>query len=394
MPGVLDGVRVLDFGRYIAGPFCAALLADLGADVVRVEKVRGGEDRFLVPLTPAGDGALFMQVNRNKRGMTLNPMKPEGRGVLRRLASGADVVVANLPDPALRALGLDHASLAAVNPRIVLTSVSAFGAGGPYSDKVGFDGIGQAMSGAMYLSGEPGQPTKSYVPWVDFMTALSACAGTLAALMARQRTGRGQEVRGSLLGAALTVANAALIEQAVHAPDRVASLNRSQVSAPSDTHRTRDGWILVQTIGQPLFERWTALVGEPAWIDDPRFGDDMARGDHGEVISGRMAQWCAERTTAEALAALEDARIPAGAVLSPQQTLDDPHVAAVGFLRALAFPGAPAPAPVVDTPFSLSGGASGIRTRAPALGEHTDDILGELGYAAADIAALRAARVV
>ena len=394
MPGVLEGVRVLDFGRYIAGPFCAALLADLGADVVRVERVRGGEDRFLVPLTPAGDGALFMQVNRNKCGMTLNPTKPEGREVVRRLVAGADVVVANLPDSALRALGLDYASLAAVNDRIVLTSVSAFGAGGPYSDKVGFDGIGQAMSGAMYLSGQPGQPTKSYVPWVDFMTALSAFAGTLAALMAREQTGRGQEVRGSLLGAALTVANAALIEQAVHAPDRVASLNRSQVSAPSDTHRTRDGWILVQTIGQPLFERWTALVGEPAWIDDPRFRDDMARGDHGEVISGRMAQWCAERTTAEALAALEDARIPAGAVLSPQQTLDDPHVAAVGFLRALAFPGAPAPAPVVDTPFSLSGGAPGIRTRVPALGEHTDEILGELGYAAADIAALRAARVV
>ncbi len=394
MPGVLDGVRVLDFGRYIAGPFCAALLADLGADVVRVEKVRGGEDRFLVPLTPGGDGALFMQVNRNKRGMTLNPMKPEGREVLRRLAAGADVVVANLPDPALRTLGLDYASLAAVNARIILTSVSAFGAGGPSSDKVGFDGIGQAMSGAMYLSGQPGQPTKSYVPWVDFATALSAAFGTLAALMARERTGRGQEVRGSLLGAALTVANAALIEQAVHAPDRVASLNRSQVSAPSDTHRTRDGWILVQTIGQPLFEKWAALVGVPEWVDDPRFRDDMARGDHGEVISGRMAAWCSERTTAEALSALEEARIPAGPVLSPQQTLDDPHVAAVGLLKALAFPGASAPAPVADTPFSLTAGAPGIRTRAPRLGEHTDEILGELGYPAAEIAALRAARAV
>ncbi len=394
MTGVLDGIRVLDFGRYIAGPFCAALLADLGADVIRVEKVRGSEDRFLVPLNEEGDGALFMQVNRNKRGLTLNPMKPAGQEVVRRLAATADVVVANLPDSALVAMGLDYASLAAVKPDIILTSVSAFGAGGPYSEKVGFDGIGQAMSGAMYLSGQPDQPTKSYVPWVDFTTALSATVGTLAAVMARQQTGRGQEVKGSLLASALTIANAALIEQAVTVPDRVATLNRSQVSAPSDTHRTRDGWILVQTIGQPLFERWTTLMGEPQWLEDPRFIDDMARGDHGEVISERMAAWCAERTTEVALAELEDARIPAGPVYSPQQALDDSHVQAIGFLKALGFPGVPALAPVSDTPFSLSGAETGVRHRAPQLGEHTDEILESLGYRPGDIAELRTARVV
>ena len=133
MPGVLDGIRVLDFGRCIAGPFCAALLADLGADVIRVEKVRGSEDRFIVPLTDTGDGTMFMQVNRNKRGLTLNPMQPDGREVVRRLAATADVVVANLPDSALTAMRLDYASLSAVTPDIILTSVSAFGAGGPYT---------------------------------------------------------------------------------------------------------------------------------------------------------------------------------------------------------------------------------------------------------------------
>ena len=127
MQGVLHGLRVLDFGRYIAGPFCAALLADLGADVIRIEKVAGSEDRFLVPMTPSGDGALFMQVNRNKRGLTLNPMKPAGRGVVRRLVGTADVVVANLPDTALEAMGLDYATLVVQRPEIILTSVSAFG---------------------------------------------------------------------------------------------------------------------------------------------------------------------------------------------------------------------------------------------------------------------------
>ena len=394
MPGVLDGIRVLDFGRYIAGPFCAALLADLGADVIRVEKVRGSEDRFVVPLTPAGDGALFMQVNRNKRGLTLNPMKSDGQEVVRRLVATADVVVANLPDAALKAMRLDYASLTALKSDIILTSVSAFGTGGPYSEKLGFDGIGQAMSGAMYLSGRPDEPTKSYVPWVDFTTALSAAVGTLAALMARQQTGRGQQVRGSLFASALSVANSTLIEQQLTTRDRVATMNRSQISAPSDTHRTRDGWILVQSLGQPLFERWTKLMGESHWLDDPRFVDDMARGDNGQVISERMARWCAERTTAEALEALELARIPAGPVYSPQDVLEDPHVAAAGFLRQLEFPGLPSAAPVADAPFSLSDSEGGVRHRAPVLGEHTDEILREVGYTVAEISAMRQARVV
>ena len=394
MPGVLDGVRVLDFGRYIAGPFCAALLADLGADVIRVEKVRGSEDRFVVPLTPAGDGALFMQVNRNKRGLTLNPMKSDGQEVVRRLVVTADVVVANLPDAALEAMRLDYASLTAHKSDIILTSVSAFGTGGPYSEKLGFDGIGQAMSGAMYLSGRPDEPTKSYVPWVDFTTALSAAVGTLAALMARRQTGCGQQVRGSLLASALSVANSTLIEQQLTTRDRVATMNRSQISAPSDTHRTRDGWILVQSLGQPLFERWTKLMGESHWLDDPRFVDDMGRGDNGQMISERMARWCAERTTAEALEALESARIPAGPVYSPQDALEDPHVAAAGFLRQLEFPGLPSAAPVADAPFSLSDSEVGVRHRAPVLGEHTDEILREVGYTVGEISAMREARVV
>ena len=394
MADLLKGIRVLDFGRYIAGPFCAALLADLGADVVRVEKVGGGEDRFLMPVTDDGEGGFYLQMNRGKRGMTLDVRRREGQYVLQRLVATADVVVANLPDAALKKLGLDYTSLSALKPDIILTSVSAFGAGGPSSHKLGFDAIGQAMSGIMYLSGHSGEPTKAYCPYVDFSTALVATVGTLAALMARTETGQGQEVRASLLSTALTIANGVLIEQAMIAPDRISSLNRSQTQAPSDAYRTRDGWIIVQCIGQSLFKRWLTLMGELQWLEDPRFVDDKTRGDHGELISERMAAWCVERSTNEALSALEEARIPAGPVLSPQQVLEDAHVKTAAFLRTLSFPGSTRDAPVAATPFALSVTPAHVRHRAPTLGEHTDGILEGLGYSAPAVAELRSRGVI
>jgi crotonobetainyl-CoA:carnitine CoA-transferase CaiB-like acyl-CoA transferase len=393
--GPLDGIRVLDFGRYIAGPWCAALLGDLGAEVIRVDKRGGSEDRFVGPVTDGGEGALYLQANRNKQGITLDPMKPAGREVVRRLAARSDVVVANLPPQTLEAMGLDWPTLSALNPKLVLTTISAFGSGGPYARRLGFDGIGQAMSGSMYLSGRPGEPTKAYVPWVDFGTASHAAFATVAALYARKSTGRGQHVEASLLRTALTVSNAPLIEQRVRKLDRIATGNRSQIAGPSDSFRTQDGWILAQVIGQPLFERWCKLTGETELLGDPRFASDDARGENGAILSERMARWCASRTSAAALAALEAAGIPAGPIYSPQQAVDDPHANESGILRAFSFPGLPVPAPLSDTPARFSESDAGIRTRAPLLGEHTDAVLRALGgYADTEIAGLRASGVI
>ena len=190
MAGILEGIRVLDFGRYIAGPYCATILADLGAEVIRIEKVDGSEDRFNAPISENGDcGATFAQMGRNKRGLTLNPRTQEGRKIVGELVKTADVVVANLPPQTLESMALDYESLKTIKADIILTTNSAFGSGGPYSDRVGFDGIGQAMSGAMYLSGWPDQPQKIYPPYVDFGTALYSALGTMAALMERDRTG-------------------------------------------------------------------------------------------------------------------------------------------------------------------------------------------------------------
>ncbi|MEQ8954080.1 MAG: CoA transferase, partial [Gammaproteobacteria bacterium] len=308
MSEVLQGIRVLDFGRYIAGPFCATLLGDMGAEVIRIEKVDGSEDRFLSPVTAAGDGAMFMQLARNKKSLTLNPMKPRGREIVKKLVATADVVVANLPPDTLAAMGLDYASLKASKADIILTMVTAFGEGGPYANRVGFDGLGQAMSGCMYMSGTPDQPVKAYGPFVDFGTAGLAAFGTMAALYHRQRTGEGQIVAGSLFNTALTIMNGTAIEQDAIQRNRVASLNRSQTSAPADTFRTKDGWVLVQSVGGPLFERWASLMGESHWLEDERFKDDISRGDNGELISERLAAWCAERTSKEVLEAMEQAR--------------------------------------------------------------------------------------
>ena len=274
--GVLAGIRVLDFGRFIAGPFCGALLADHGADVIRVDKVGGSEDRFLLPLAESGEGGLYMQVNRGKRSLSLDPTAPEGREIVKQLIARADVVIANMPSATLRSMGLDYASVSAINPRAILVATNAFGQTGPYAHRLGFDGLGQALSGAVFMSGDPGAPRRASVNWVDFGTAMSAAFGALLALMARERTGRGQEVSGSLMATALTFTNSVLIEQAINQPDRVPQGNLGYGSAPADLFQCADGqWLIVQAVGQPLWRRFCTMLGAPEWLDDARFADDL-----------------------------------------------------------------------------------------------------------------------
>ena len=394
---LLQGIRVLDFGRYIAGPYVGAMLAEYGADVIRIEKRGGSEDRFPAQLmndADGGVGALFMQMNRNKRSVTLDPGSPQGREVVARLVRSADVVIANMPEATLKSSGLDYETLKAIRPDIIFVTNTAFGPVGPLRHNVGFDTLGQAMCGSVYMTGQPGAPTRAGVNWVDFGTALHCAFGTLAALMERARSGKGQMVTGALLATAVTLTNATLIEQAVTQINRVPTGNRGQTAGPLDIFATRDGSVQVAVTGQPLYVRWAKLMGEPQWLSDPRFADDDSRGRHGVLLSERMARWCAERSTDEVMAQMAEARVPCAPVLSPQQALDHPQVQALGILQATPYPGLPVDAPVAAVPIWMTETAAVPRMRPPMLGEHTAQVLGELGYSNEQIDALRAADVI
>ncbi len=340
------------------------------------------------PVTEQGEGGAYLSLNRNKRNLTLDTSKPEASDIIRRLIRGADVLIANLPIAVLQKMGLDYESARAIKPDIILARMSTFGPDGPYANRLGFDTIAQAMSGAMSLTGFPGTPIRSIVPFEDYGTALHTAFGIMVALYHRDRTGEGQIVDGSLLATGVTFMQALLAERSAKGIVREPRGNAAFFTAPADTYRTKDGWVIVQVIGEDMFARWARLVGREELINDPRFADDLLRADNREIITTAMNEWLATRTTAEALAALQSARVPAGPVLDLGEVLEDPQVKARELLHYVD------DVPLANTAVRLSATPGTIRHRAPTLGEHTDEVLRELGYLEEEISALRAAEVV
>lgn len=412
-PGALAGIRVLDLSRVLAGPWCTQLLADLGADVVKVERPGAGDDtrHWGPPFLKDAEGhdttqaSYFTACNRNKRSVTIDMATPEGQQLIRQMALEADVVVENFKVGGLRQYGLDHASLRALNPRLIYCSVTGFGQDGPYAERAGYDLMVQAMTGLMSITGhadgEPGGgPLRVGVAVIDLFTGLYASNAILAALHARQRTGEGQHIDMALLdvGMAVLANQAAGFLATGQAPGRTGNGHPSL--APYQDFPTADGNMLLAIGNDGQFQRFCAAAGHPEWAQDARFATNTLRVKHRADLVPALQAVTRTRTTADWITLLEDKAVPCGPINTVAQAFDDPQVRHRGLRVELPrWPEGTAGDGVqriatVASPLRLSATPPVLRRAPPALGQHTDEVLGELGLDAARIAQLRAAGVV
>jgi crotonobetainyl-CoA:carnitine CoA-transferase CaiB-like acyl-CoA transferase len=394
--GPLDGVRVLDLSRFIAGPYCAMLLGDMGADVIKVEPPgRGENSRAFAPFVE-GESLYTMVFNRNKRSLTLDLRAEAGKSLLRELLAKADVLVENYVPGTLENMGFDWDVLQEINPRLIVTRISGFGQTGPLSRKPCFDVIAQTMSGLMDITGETdGRPTMAGAYVVDYSTGLYATIGTLGALQARQRTGAGQVVDVALLDSALSMLMTAIPEQLLLGRTMTRRGNRDRYGAPANTFPTLDGeWVHLASAGEPMFRALMRTLGRPELADDARFCDNDARMTNVDELEEIIAAWTGTLTAAQLLDALQAIGVPSAKVASVSELVENPHLAHRGQLLEMQHPKA---GTVPMQGFSVRFTASPMRLRhaPPMLGQHTDEVLREwLALERARIEQLRQSKVV
>jgi formyl-CoA transferase len=389
----LDGIRVLDQTQVMAGPFCSMLLADMGADVIKIEPPGGEDTRRERELAP-GVSASFLAVNRGKRGLVVDLKQPAGIELFKRLVSTADIVVENYRPGVARRLGVDYDTLNALNPRLIYCSISGFGQTGPYASRGGFDLVAQAMSGIMSATGsDGGAPVKVGVPITDLGAGLFAVVGILCALRARHRTGRGQRVETSLFeaGIALSQWEATQYWYSGEVPRGLGTAHR--LNAPYQALRASDGHFTVGAANDNLWPRFATLLGLPELIADSRFATVRDRVRNRAELEPLLEAVTSQETRAHWLATCEAAGIPAGPIYTVPEALADPHALARGMVQELPHPTLGA-VKALGNPVKMSATPPRLRTAAPALGADADAILRELGYADTDIAALREGRVI
>jgi crotonobetainyl-CoA:carnitine CoA-transferase CaiB-like acyl-CoA transferase len=390
MPGPLAGIKVIELAQIMAGPTCGMLLADMGADVIKVEKLPGGDDtRSYSEPSIAGESAAFMMLNRNKRGMAVNLKHPSGLEVVKRLLADADVVTENYRKGTLEKLGLGYEVLQQLNPRLVYCAVSGYGRTGPYADKGGFDLIAQGFAGLMSVTGEPGgPPVKSGTSIADINAGIFAALGIVSALLARATTGRGQMVETSLMEAAIqqTYWQSAIYFATGVNPGPSGSAHI--LTAPYQAFPTADGWINLGGANQANWERIVKAIGRPELAADPRFVTNGDRMRNLAQLTPLIAERLRTRTSAEWIQDFEAAGVPVGPVNRIGDMLADPQVAAREMVVEVEHPRA-GRVKALGFPVKFSETAADVKRPAPMLGQHTDEILATLGYSPADIARFR-----
>ena len=394
-PLALDGIRVIDLSRVIAGPWCGALLADLGADVIKVEDTGSGDESRTWPPYKDGEAAAYLLFNRNKRGMTLDLKAPEGAGIVKTLVATADVLVENFRTGTMESFGLGYDTLAEINPRLIYCSISAFGRTGPRKDSAGYEALLQAFSGIMSITGEPdGPPVRSAVSFLDLTTGVLCTLGICAAVLQRERTGLGQRVDGSLLETAVSLlayhAEGYLLAGVV--PRALGSAHPSL--SPYRNFRCKDGqWVFVAAANDRFWQKLTRALGHDWMARDPRFAMNQQRVANRRELETMLEEIIGGYDREPLLKLLEEADVPATPVNTVDQVMNDPQTIERGIVQRAVHPRL-GEIPVIGTPLKFSRMTPGVRQAAPLRGEHTDRILAEFGYSPAQINELREKKVV
>jgi len=389
--GALQGLRVVDMTRVLAGPFCTMLLADMGAEVIKVEGPGKGDDARDYPPFLRGASAYFTNLNRNKKSIVLDLKDQKARGILIDLVKKSDVLLENFKPGTMERLGLGYEEVREFNPRIIYASISGFGQYGPYKDRPGYDIIGQAMGGLMSVSGWPDSPpTRTGTAMADIVAGLNACIGILAALKGRERTGVGERIDvalvDSMVSAMETLIQIYLVEGRV--PQRVG--NRYEFIAPYNSFAAKDGWIVIGVGGQEVWKRFCQVIGQEALIEDPEFLTNKDRVKNVVRLEAIVTEWTSKQSMDETVSLLMEASVPCSPILNVEQICKDPHIAVAREMIVEIDHPLGGKMNVVSCPIKFTNMKPTIRSTAPGYGEHTEQVLTNLlGMSKEEYARLR-----
>lgn len=390
-PGPLEGVRVLDLSRFIAGPLCAQTLGDLGAEVIRLERPGGGDEREYPPLVN-GHSLYVMVYNRNKLGITLDTRHPSAGPILRGLVAACDVVIENYRPGTMEKMGIGWPDLHAMSPKTILTSISGWGQTGPNTDRAVFDAIAQAASGLMSQTGPEGlEPMLSGAFVADYTAAAHATVGTLAALLARARTGEGQHVDVALVDSMFSVLGTMPSAYKLFGSTPKRTGNRDAITVPANLYKAADGYVYIHAGSDPLFPRLADAIGRPELAIDPRFRGHQDRLAHVKEIDAIVADWVGRKTCMEVDVILKEAGVPVGRAATVPEVTDSAQIEARRLMVSVYHPCAGKEVPLPSQPIKLSATPAQIRMPAPRVGEHNDDVYSRiLGLTPSSLAKLRA----